>query len=109
MLPKDFRQDYSGIAIEYAKSVEILLVDLLNKGKDVGKIDNAMLQKLILALASNYDISDMFLQNLEDLRIIRNKAAHKVAISKDEVEVVRNLIISEKAESIFPYANNLLA
>ena len=110
--------DYSAVVVQYVKSVEMLLVDVLrfngvfyegdiNKGLDY--LTKTYITNSSMADNWDYNVGD----KIDKVRKIRNKASHKEVIDIEKMHTTRETVIGENDNSnnkigIVPYMNDLL-
>ena len=113
-----FLGDYSAVVIQYVKSVEMLLVDVLRYNHIFHECDKNMMLKCLvekyimdseMAVNWDYDVGN----KINRIRKIRNNGAHKQPVNKEEMHETRDLVIGEDDNSnnkigIVPYMNDLL-
>ena len=110
--------DYSAVIVQYVKSVEMLLVDVLRHN---GIFYESDINKGLDYLTKNYIKKSSMVDNwdynvdykIDKIRKIRNKASHKEVIDIDKMYITRETVIGEDDNSnnkigIVPYMNDLL-
>ena len=110
--------DYSAVVVQYVKSVEMLLVDVLRFNGVFHEGDvNRGLDYLTKTYITNSSMADNWDYNvgekIDKVRKIRNKASHKEVIDIDKMHTTRETVIGENDNlnnkiGIVPYMNDLL-
>lgn len=108
--------DYSPVVVQYVKSVEMLLVDVLRFRHMFHERDKNMMLKQLVDnyITNNKNCWDFNIgEKIHDIRPIRNRGSHKGIVTKKEMCDTRNLVIGEEDNSnnkigIIPYMNTLL-
>ena len=107
--------DYSPIVVEYAKSVETLFKDVLKvKGLYKNRDENRPLANLIKDYIDKEKYASMwdrnFKKKLDQIRELRNPAAHISISSLEDAEKIRKLILGDKKkQGLIEYMNKLLS
>jgi len=106
--------DYSPIVVEYAKSVETLFKDVLKaKGLYKNKDETRPLAELIREYVDKEKYAAIWDNNFKDklnqVRELRNPAAHVSVSSLEDVEKIRKIILGDKGkQGLIAYMNKLL-
>lgn len=104
--------DYSAIVLEYVKSVETLLLEVLKKRRIYNKGDEKLsLNGIIKKYDAQWDTE--IKEKIKEIREMRNPAAHKNMTAKKEAEKIRRIVLGggdngiEKS-GLISYINMLL-
>ena len=104
--------DYSAIVLEYVKSVQTLLLEVLKKRRIYNKGDEKLsLNGIIKKYDAQWDTE--IKEKIKEIREMRNPAAHKNMTAKKEAEKIRRIVLGggdngiEKS-GLISYINMLL-
>ncbi len=104
--------DFGGIAIEYGKSMERILTDILRRERYLGPEEKLTIGRSIVSLKGKKNNWAYWVRmNLEFVRQTRNKAAHQEPVEKQDVRKLRSVLFDARdngKESTLEYLHRRL-